>query len=43
VEGMAFSSHKELLAVIGAVVSDIPREILHGVFKRWMERLKWVS
>jgi hypothetical protein len=40
---MAFASHEEVLTAIGEIVADIPRETLHRVLDRWMERREWVS
>jgi hypothetical protein len=41
-QGMAFSSHRELRAAIERIVSEIPIMTLHAIFELWMERLEWV-
>jgi hypothetical protein len=40
-EGLAFSSHRELLAAIREVLSDIPIENLYAFFEHWIERREW--
>jgi hypothetical protein len=42
-QGIAFPSRKELLAVIHEIVGAIPRPTLEDMFRHWMERLEWVS
>jgi hypothetical protein len=41
--GIAFPLREELSAAIHEIVGAIPRPNLEDVFRRWMERLEWVS
>jgi hypothetical protein len=42
-QGIAFPSCEELLAVVHEIVGAIPRPTLENKFRHWMERPEWIS